>query len=424
MRLCVLILLVLVAAGPRLTVTDVGAAHDARHVEFRGVAAGAFDPRHWDDAGLLHFVPDVRSPLLAPREGGKFRNIYAPSVVRVGDGWHVYYGGWDGEPTGNDRIYRVDADREFLAFENRRTVIEHGDFQHLCNVNVTPAARGRGFAMACTAYPAADGLNKPVVFFGDDDNGAKWNADAARREHLVTLDGYDGFAAADINGMNVLLAEDGKYRLYFNNFRDAGKTFRASSDDGRRFRFDGVVHEPSAIVNDVKRVDLTGGGGGNWYLMALHRNGPSLYYAMSRDGTRFGEMKTLATHGGEADRHIVSVGWVVDGSRVLGFFYGGGDAASLDRNRIFARWLQRKVSIGDLAGVAGSAASLGPDRQLLPLASAVTAAVALRDEAGALIATSDPVELKPGRAYRLDPPPAPAETRAAPSAAGREATPR
>jgi hypothetical protein len=366
----------------------------------------------------LHFIPTVRSPLRAPRDAGTFRNIYAPSIVRADDGWHVYYGGWDGERTGNDRIYRVDADRDFLAFTDRRTVIEHGDFQHVCNVSVTHAARGRGFAMACTAYPATDGLNKPVTFFSDDDRGEKWNADAARREHLVTIDGYDGFAAADINGMNVLLAEDGKYRLYFNNFRDAGKTFRASSDDARRFRFDGVVHEPSALVNDVKRIGVTGGG--TWYLMALHHNGPSLYYAMSRDGMRFGEMKTLATHGGDADRHIVAVGWVVDGGRVLGFLYGAGDAPSLDRNRIFARWLQKKVRLGDAA----EARSLGPDRQLIPLASAATAAVALHDEAGALIATSDPVELKPGRAYRLDPPPAPAETRPMPSAAGREATPR
>src|SRR5687767_3383095 len=143
-------------ASPKLTVTDVGPAHDANHVEFRGAAAGAFDPRHWADAARLHFVPDLRSPLLEPRDAGEFRNIYAPSVVRAGDGWHVYYGGWDGERTGNDRIYCVDADRDFFAIAHRRTVIEHGDFQHVCNVSVTRAAngRGRGFAMACTAFPA------------------------------------------------------------------------------------------------------------------------------------------------------------------------------------------------------------------------------------------------------------------------------
>ena len=414
------------ANPPLLAVTDVGAAHDANHVEFRGVAAGAFDPRQWADVGALHFVPDARSPLLAPRDGGRFRNIYAPSIVRAaeGDGWHVYYGGWDGERTGNDRIYRVDADRDFLALTDRRTVIEHGDFQHVCNVSVTPAGKGRGFAMACTAYPAADGLNKPLTFFSGDDAGEKWNAHAARREHLVTVDGYDKFTAADINGMNVLLAEEGKYRLYFNNFRDAGKTFRASSDDGRRFRFDGVVHEPSAIVNDVKRIEVAPGdnvrvdAAGRWYLMALHHNGPSLHVALSRDGTRFGAMKTLATHSGDADRHIVSVGGVVDGDRVLGFLYGAGDAPTLDRNRIFARWLQKKLTLGDAE--ARDVRSLGPDRQLLPLASPVTAAVALRDEAGALIANSPPVEVKPGRAYRVELP----QTQSTPSGAGREATPR
>jgi hypothetical protein len=282
-------------------------------------------------------------------------------------------------------------------------------------VSVTPAANGRGFAMACTAYPAADGLNKPVTFFSDEVGGDKWTADAARREHLVTIDGYDGFAAADINGMNVLLAEAGKYRLYFNNFRDGGQTFRASSDDGRTFRFDGVVHARSAVVNDVKRFDVAAGG--TWYLMGLHHNGPTLHYALSRDGTRFGEMKTLATHRGADDRHIVAIGWVVDGERLHGFVYGAGAEPTLDRNRIFARWLQNKVTVS--GSDAQSAKSLGPDRQLLPLASAVTGPIAMHDEGGVLIATSDPVELKPGRAYRLE-----ARTPANPSAVGREATPR
>jgi hypothetical protein len=424
MKFSPLILLMLTAATfaqpPALTVTDVGEAYDANHVEFRGVAAGEFEPRHWESRPPS-FVPDIRSPLLEPRDSGRFRNIYAPSVIKSGDAWHVYYGGWDGEKSGNDRIYRVDVDPHFLAFTNRRTVIEHGDFHHVCNVNVVPAARGRGLAMACTAYPAAEGLNKSVTFFSDD--GEKWNAAAARRHDLITMSGYEKFAAADINGMNVLLTEDGKYRLYFSNFRDSGKTFRASSDDGRQFQFDGVVHEPSAIVNDVKRFDLAGGE--KRYLMALHRNGPSLYFAMSRDGTRFSAMKTLASYGGEADRHIVAIGWVVEDGRLLGFLYGAGAASSLDRNRIFARWLQRKVIINDHGKPAGDAKSLGPDRQLIPLAAAVTATVGLHDEAGEFIAASNPVELKPGRAYRVERPAArQPRTQSTPSAAGREATPR
>jgi hypothetical protein len=104
---------------------------------------------------------------------------------------------------------------------------------------------------------------------------------------------------------------------------------------------------------------------------------------------------------------------------VLGFLYGAGDAPSLDRNRIFARWLQKKVGI-DGAEATQKTKSLGPDRQLLPLTAAVATTISFRDETGALIAASDRVELKPGRAYRLEL----SQTQSTPSAAGREATPR
>jgi hypothetical protein len=46
---------------------------------------------------------------------------------------------------------------------------------------------------------------------------------------------------------------------------------------------------------------------------------------------------------GEADRFMVAVGWVTSGERVLGVLYGAGAAGTLDANRIFARWLQKKV---------------------------------------------------------------------------------
>jgi hypothetical protein len=411
-----LILLLLLAthafADPRgLIVTDVGEAHDAGHVEIRGVAAGKLEPKLWKTAAP-HLVPDIRSPLLEPRDG-KFRNIYAPSIIQTKTGWRIYYGGWDGTPTGNDRIYAADVDADFLNLTNRRTVIEHGVFQHVCNVSVAPA--GRGLAMACTAYPDAKGLNKPVTFFSAD--GETWNTTAGRHDDFISMTGYDFFAGADINGMNVLLREGDAYRLYFNNFRDDSKTFRASSDDGRRFKSDGVVLQPSALVNEVKK--LKAADGADWYFMALHMNTDRLFYSLSRDGMKFPEAKMLLTHIGDADRFIVAVGGVVasDG-RLLGFLYGAGSEPTLDRNRIFARWHQKKVTVANVS-TAGQPTALGPDRQLLPLTSAVTGTIELHDEGGAVMAISEPVELKPGRAYQLRL----AQTPPSPSAAGRATTP-
>src|SRR6185436_13628801 len=124
----------------------------------------------------------------------------------------------------------------------------------------------------CTAYPDAHGHNKPVTFFSRD--GLRWNDAAtgdtpfpATRDRIVDLLGYLDYAAkADINGVNVLLFEDGGYRMYFGEFANGGKTWRATGVDGKHFELDaGVALDPSPLVNDVKRFRTTDRR--DWYLM-------------------------------------------------------------------------------------------------------------------------------------------------------------
>src|SRR5690606_41332219 len=57
----------------------------------------------------------------------------------------------------------------------RTTVIEHGDFIHVCNVNAH--RRGEGFEIVCTVYPDARGMNKPGYFSSPD--GRVWNGHEA-----------------------------------------------------------------------------------------------------------------------------------------------------------------------------------------------------------------------------------------------------
>jgi hypothetical protein len=73
-------------------------------VEIQGVSAGSFNPALWEN-DQLHWVPDVRMPLLAPRMGGAFRNIYAPSAIEEGAGWRLFYSAWDGTDSGCDMVY-------------------------------------------------------------------------------------------------------------------------------------------------------------------------------------------------------------------------------------------------------------------------------------------------------------------------------
>ncbi len=219
--------------------------------------------------------------------------------------------------------------------------------------------------MVCTVYPDAQGRNKPAFFSSPD--GRSWNGTPAphpaRGADIVDIRGYAPYRDADINGVNVLLHEEGRYRLYFCNWRDPGHVHRATGIDGRQYDYEGPCLKSPHAVNDVKKFTA---GGAAWYLMGLHANGDRLWYALSKDGMRFDAERELAACLGAQDRHIVAHGWVVDGQRLLGFLYGAGAVPELNRNRIYARWLQKRVVITDAAGVRHEASgALGPDRQVI-----------------------------------------------------------
>jgi len=332
--------------------------------EIHGVGAGDFQPGMWE-SGKLNFQPDVRHPLIEPLKRGVFRNIYAPSIVDLGDRWRVFYGAWDGVDSGNDRIYSRYTN-DFLDFSDREIVIEHGDFIHCCNVNVSRLPSGE-YRMMCTVYPDDQGQNKPAVFSSPD--GVKWNGSPepypAKKSDIITMEGYDKFKDADINGMNVLLYEDGAYRIYFNNFKDFGRVYRATSRDGKDFKFDGPALEAGSVVNDVKKLQADGK---TWYLMGLHMNGDKLWYSLSNDGRQFRQCQELARNMGDKDRYMVAIGWVVRGNRLLGYLYGASPVPSLDRNRIYGRWLQKKVVfVADDGTRYEPSGALGPDRQIIPV---------------------------------------------------------
>jgi hypothetical protein len=362
-------------ARSELLFRQIAGQADPGTVEIQNVGAGAFDPEIWR-AGTLNILPDVREPMIAPRLDGVWRNIYAPSAVEVPGGWRLFYGAWDGAHTGNDRIYSVTTS-DFLNFDDWRTVIEHGPFIHVCNVSAV-GLPGGDFHMLCTAYPVGPDLNKPVAFGVPKDNRpapspmtaahSSANAIQATHEHLITLEGYEPFERADINGINTLLYEDGEYRMYFGDFKNFKQVHRASSTDGKRFRYDGESLPAALMVNDVKKFTPAGRP---CYLMGLHRNTNKLWYALSNDGMTFEKQQELATSGGAADRYIVAIGWVVQDQRLLGFVYGAGAVPGLNRNRLFARWLQRTVVFTDASGNRHTpSAALGPDRAVLSLGDA------------------------------------------------------
>ena len=391
---------VICMAESKLEIRQIPGQAELGTVEIHGVSAGAFNPELWQK-GKLNFLPDVCSPIIEPRKSGVFRNIYAPSAVEIEDGWRLFYGAWDGVGSGNDRIYSVTT-RDFLDFDNRRIEIEHGDFIHCCNVSAIRLPGGECRLM-CTVYPDSRGQNKPALFSSPD--GRYWNGRRApyhaKQTDIISIEGYGKYPDADINGMNVLLYENGTYRLYFNNFRDFGRVYRATSEDGKHFRLEEPVLEIGAVVNDVKKFRVAEG---IYYLMGLHMNTDKLWYSLSLDGLHFAPARLLAGNKGKADRYMVAVGWVVENQRVLGFLYGAGEAPTLDRNRIFGRWLQKKVVFqADDGKRYKPKAALGPDRQILvvPRNKEIKGNFIVYSEDGSTTLLKAPGTLASGAVYTL-----------------------
>ncbi len=366
-----------------------------------GVSAGAFRPELWKTQPPA-LLPEFRRPLIEPLTTGQWRNIYAPSVVALPrGGWRIFYGAWDGVSSGNDRIYSMET-RDFMQFTKRHTVIEHGDFQHVCNVSAVRLPDG-SFRLCCTGLPMNSPYNRPVVFRSPD--GVNWNGVKApypaRLSDLVPIHGYPGIETSDINGMNVLMYEDGQYRLYFADFKQWGPVWRASSTDASSFHLDGECNRPARMPNDIRRID---GPWGRFYLMAYHQNGAVLSVANSSDGLKFTDPVPLWQHRDEMDRYMVAVGWVTRANTLHGLLYGAGAVKSLDRNRIFAAWLQKRAVFRTEDGRTFEPAyAVGPDRQLIavPGTRALQGTWTIVDEDGKTPRRSLKGTLSPGQVVRL-----------------------
>lgn len=363
-----LVVLTLGAGLTALSLEQIPGQADLGCIEIHGVATGNFDRELWE-SGDIPLLPDARHPLLAPRQSGVYRNIYAPSAVKLDAGWRLFYGAWDGIDVGYDWIYSVDT-HDFIDFGPRETVIKNGVYRHVCNVNALALPDG-GFELMCTVYPTPNDRNKPAYFSSPD--GQTWNGTPmpheATHDDRIEIVGYEGFEDADINGMNVMYRDSETLHLFFNDFKNFGPVFRAESTDGQRFTYQGVALDCHKMVNDVKRFDTPGGP---VWLMGLHANRESLWYALSEDGKTFAPEMPLLDHAGPEDRYIVALGWVRDGNRILGVLYGAGAVPELHRNRIFARWLQRRVVFTSSDGtVCHPEAAIGPDRQRIRIPEGV-----------------------------------------------------
>ena len=374
------------------------------YIEIQGVSAGDFNLTYWQQ-NTLNWVPDVRAPMLAAQTTGPYQNIYAPWPLEQADGWRLFYGGWDGQDVPFDQIYSV-ITSDFISFANRDHVIANGAFLNVNNVNVQRLPDGSLHIICTGGQPGNSGVgDKPVYFTSPD--GFTWNGTPepyyAQLTDVITIQGYGPFSSGNFNGANVLLRDGGTWTLYFKDWNDFGTTYRATADTLPSFQLQGVALKTNDFVNDVKKLTADGQ---NWYLMGLVGADPkqSIFFSLSNDGITFDAQRLLFRNLSAQDLYIVAVGFVTRGNQVLGALYGAGAVESLDQNRIFARWLQKRVVLTDSSGVQYfPQGSYGPDRQLFqaPASGLLEGTMVVYAEDGITPLGSSLVALTAGKSYSL-----------------------
>ena len=368
-------------------------------IEFQGVTAGNFNPAYWQN-NSLNWVPDVREPMFAALTTSPYQNIYAPWPLEQQTGWRMFYGGWDGSDTPNDRVYSVTTS-DFLTFNNRTLVIDHGAFQHVNNVNVQQLPDG-SLHMMCTGG-TYDGLSWPTYFSSPD--GVSWNGSPepyqAQLADIAVIKGYSDYSAGGFNGGNVLFWDNDWVLYFYDNFNN-NHIFRATGASPQTVQFQGLALATGRDPNAVVKFTI----GDTWYLMGL--NTPGLTYSLSKDGVTFSSEQALFNSLSSSDTFIDSVSFVTHGDQLLGVLYGANasppEGPPIYPNQIYARWLQKKVVITDSAGVQYFAqSSYGPDRQWFqaPASGSLEGTMVVYAEDGITPLGSSLVTLTAGKSYTL-----------------------
>ncbi len=373
-------------------------------IEILGLSAGTFNPAFWQQ-NTLNWVPDVRTPMLAAQTTGPYQNIYAPWPLEQVDGWRLFYGGWDGQDVPYDQIFSRRT-TDFLSFGSPDHIISNGAFLNVNNVNVQQLSDG-SLHMICTGGQAGNsGIGDKPVYFSSPD-GVTWNGTPepyyAQLTDVIRIQGYGPFDSGNFNGANVLLNDNGTWVLYFKDWNQFDTTYRATAVTLPNFQFQGAALGSNDFVQDVKKITVSGQ---SWYLMGLVGADPkqSVFVSLSNDGITFDNQRVLFRNLSTQDQYIVAVAFVMKGDQWLGVLYGAGAVETLDRNQIFARWLQKRVVITDSSGVQYLAqGGYGPDRQWfqVPVSGILEGTMVVYAEDGVTLLGSSLVTLTAGKSYSL-----------------------
>lgn len=335
---------------------------------------GVQNSQPFHPTNAMSFLPDYRAPLIQPNACTDPDccpgNIYNPSVVNNGAScWNIYFGGWDGVRVCKDSVSVAVTLDKFASINPHVPMIATGTCQHVNNPSAVKVVDGY---WAMVFSQDNNNINKPGVSLGGD--GTDWKPNSGGTTFVI-MEGYPfdwgtPTSGADVNGGNVIHfnASTATWHFLFTDFKQLGtySVFHATGTNGLGgiFNYNGIaVSQPGLVVNDVKQVN-------GHYILGLHHNGPDTFIATSASlDAPFSAPVQLFSHSGAEDLYITSVGFVIDasGTTLLGALYGAGAEPTLTHNRIFAKWMQKRVTFMSEEGelLWSYASAIGPNVQVL-----------------------------------------------------------
>jgi hypothetical protein len=238
----------------------VGSNPGSTLLQINNVGAGSFDPKK-----ISNWQYDLRYPLISPQNKGSCpKNIYNANCVHNGGGtWNIYFGGWDGVSSCHDSVSIVVTEDAFSTFGAHYPMIATGSVIHVNNPSVLKLNQTT-WLMVTTQLQVSPELNKPALSRAT--TGIDWTPNQGGVPSAdISVTGYPpGWANADVNGGNVIFAENSasnQLHLFFIDFKTESthSVYRAVAD-GRsgyhNFQFQGVaLEEPYRVVNDFKKLN-------------------------------------------------------------------------------------------------------------------------------------------------------------------------
>jgi len=354
--------------------------------EIRNVGSDSFDP---NKLNVWHY--DIRKPLM---DNMSAPNYYSPSIVKNGDVWNIYYGGFDYANFLKDNIYLTASADNFLTFKGKAHVISNVQYEHANNCSVIKEG-DNDWKMLYTAYPLKN-KNKP--HYGKSTNGLNWNFN-----NPVTMSNYPAWDQTNSDGGNVLFSENGLYHMFFTDYNHENQDFRVHHATSRNFvdyKYKGVAQNKERIATDLKSFDYNNN---KHYLLGTHRNTNNVELTVSTDLDNFDNPTiptiTLNNSSNPNDKFIATLGFVEDENSLKGYLYGSSSVTTLNNNKIYANWLQKKVIFkNDHVRWGDVEEAYGPDRIALFMSTQVeTGKFYIYDSDGTtLLYTSPLVTMKSG----------------------------